>query len=233
MILPDRASYGPVRSSLVWRTGLSDAFRAFDDSWSTYFVTSLDSRMRGPWVELELTSEVSGVGGIQVSTYYGFNFRNVRISAGPEPSSQTDGELADSIEHVNTYLGQWTGDREDELYITFPTPVTAKYLLLQTDSGSPDYLGLREVKLLVTSLICSEDYDDGSEAGLASMEYEGSVFQSEIRYTCGPGQKFSGTSRSTTISQKCTFRGGCDGVCWKYTNTNKLPHCIRKLVSQS
>ena len=161
--------------------------------------------MTKPWLEVQLTSEVEGLTGLEI-TYvpHGWNFLNeLRISAGLEPSSLTEGGYADEIDNTfQTFLVKYKGPAvtREIVYVSFPRAVTARYLLLQADYLIKSSLALMEVKLLVTSLVCSQDQDDGAQAGISSMESEGSVFMSTITYSCGPGQKFQGTEQSRELS---------------------------------
>ena len=82
------------------------------------------------------------------------------------------------------------------------------------------------------TLSCPEDQDSGEEAGVASQDFKLNFFKNSFTYSCGAGRKFSGL-QVQTLTNSCQLRSGCPGgVCWEYTNTNKVPPCIREYYMQ-
>ena len=194
-----------------------------------YFFTTPHTK---PWLEIQLSSAVAGIAGLEfqcqatATKYLG----NIRVSAGLQPTRLTDGVDGTTVDHVNTYLGKYKGPTGggEIVYITFPQPVLAKYILLQKDNPATTNTRLagQEIKVLVGTLYCPDDWDRGVEAG-ATQDFRLNFFKNKFTYSCGAGRKFSGLSVQT-LTNSCQLRSGCDGVCWEYTTSNKIPPCIRE-----
>ena len=198
------------------------------DTRNYYFMTKPHPK---PWIEIRLSSEVAGVSGLEImcgapATKY---FGGVSIRAGTQPTALLDGEDGLTVDNnVNTYVGTYQGPEGggETVYISFPEPMLVKYILLQKDAESNVRLAAQEIKVLVGTLTCSDDYDRGVEAG-AIQDFTLNFFKNKFTYSCGAGRKFSGLSVQT-LTNTCKHRSGCQGVCWEHTNTNKIPTCIRE-----
>ena len=228
--MSERDSYEAARSSKPHSKSYKPS-RVTDgvDTNNYYFFTKPHTK---PWVEIQLSSEVAGVSGLEIQcgapgTKY---FGNVRVSAGSQPTTLVDGEDAQTVDNVNTYLGNYKGPEGGGafVYISFPEPMLVKYILLQKDANAAVRLAAQEIKVLVETLYCNDDYDRGLEAGArTSQDSVLNFFKNKFTYSCGAGRKFSGLNVQT-LTNSCQLRSGCEGVCWEYTTTNKIPPCIRE-----
>ena len=114
--------------------------RMIDDEDSTFFITSVDPMMKSPWMEIKLTSAVEGLIGMEIVTSW--VFKNMRISAGSEPTSMEEGGITETVDQINTFMGKFTDPEiKTKTYITFSRAVTAQYILLQLESEIPNFLG--------------------------------------------------------------------------------------------
>ena len=226
--MTERDSYETARSSKPHSKSWLPS-RVIDgvDTNNYYFFTKPHTK---PWVEIQLSSEVAGVSGLEIqcgasATKY---FGNVRVSAGTQPTALVKGMDATTVDNVNTYVGKYKGPEGGgaTVYISFPEPLVVKYILLQKDANAAVRLAAQEIKVLVGTLYCRDDYDRGVEAG-ATQDFRQNFFKNSFTYSCGAGRKFSGLSVQS-LTNTCEHRSGCQGVCWEYTNTNKLPTCIRE-----
>ena len=230
--MAERDSYEVVRSSLPTHKvyGPHRLIDGLNTGTNSYFLTANNGPK--PWVEIQLSSEVAGVSGLEIQSslpatkYLG----NLRISAGTQPTAMVDGEKGLTVDHVNTYIGMFKGPEGGgkTIYVSFPQPLSVKYILLQKDSLSNVQLAGQEVKVLVGTLYCPDDYDRGVEAG-ARQDFKLNFFKNSFTYSCGAGRKFSGLEVQT-LTNSCQLRSGCQGVCWEFTNSSKLPACIREYL---
>ena len=88
-----------------------------------------------PWLEIHLTSEVT-ISGLEV-TSYGFEdkkrFRKVIMRAGLVPSPVAKGEGGNDLLTHNPFIFEYSNHNSqgEIIYLNFPQPLAAKYILLQ------------------------------------------------------------------------------------------------------
>ena len=112
--------------------------------------------LKNPWAEVELTEAVY-MTAIEIRSYGVSDderFKKVDFRAGMTSTAKTDGsEPANVITDVplmSHYIGP--AGKGELFYITFPSPVTAKYVLLQAVNLNEPW-NLAELKVIVGKLL--------------------------------------------------------------------------------
>ena len=117
-------------------------------------------KVKYPWIEITLKEpvriaalEIQGYGYVDRTTnaYSAFQFKNVEIMAGMEPTDLAKDEIPTAMDTKNPVAVIFKGPlrHQTKEYLTFSEPYkTAKYLMIQRNINSHSLMELSEVKVL-------------------------------------------------------------------------------------